>query len=60
MRGVTCLHGGGRAVQDGAVQDVRGDHEAQGFPDGQTSQQRIYGVKGECCCCEVVNKGRCD
>lgn len=42
LRGVTCLHGGGRAVQDGAVRDVRGDHEAQGFPHGQTSQQRIW------------------
>ena len=42
---MTCLHGGGRAVRDGAVRDVRGDHEAQGFPHGQTSQQRIYGVR---------------
>ena len=60
MRGVTCLHGGGRAVRDGAVRDVRGDHEAQGFPHGQTSQQRKYGVRGEGCCCDMINDGTCD
>ena len=54
-RGGTCLHGVGRAVQDGAVRDVQGDHEVQGFRHGQTSQQRIYGVRGKGCCSDVVN-----